>query len=119
MDDVLQIRWKFDADDSGSLYRLLTKVQLVRPGGGVDLDSYQVHASCILQDTKTGYRSQFLPVSGIVSLYGLEAFFQEFSEREMRDAVFITLGQEWRGTDDIFGMIVLDFLQWAELPFPC
>ena len=35
---------------------------------GLDLDSYQVHARCILLDTKTGYRSQFLPVSGIISL---------------------------------------------------
>ena len=37
----------------------------------------------------------------------------------MRDAVFVTLGQEWRGTDDIFGMIVLDFLQRSKLPVPC
>jgi len=35
---------------------------------GLDLDSYQVHARCILLDTKTGYRSQFLAVSGVVSL---------------------------------------------------
>ena len=80
--------------------RLLTKVQLTRPGGGrnpgamrnflaegtvrsesqtvavagyksiwgLDLDSYQVHARCILMDTETGYRSQFVPISGIVSL---------------------------------------------------
>ena len=35
---------------------------------GLDLDSYQVHARCILLDTKTGYRSQFFAVSGVVSL---------------------------------------------------
>jgi len=35
---------------------------------GLDLQSYQIHARCILLDTKTGYRSQFLQVSGIVSL---------------------------------------------------
>lgn len=35
---------------------------------GLDLQSYQIHARCILLDTKTGYRSQYLPVSGIVSL---------------------------------------------------
>ena len=34
----------------------------------LDLDSYQVHARCILLDTKTGYRSQFLQVSGVVHL---------------------------------------------------
>ena len=35
---------------------------------GLDLDSYQVHARCILLDTRTGYRSQFFAVSGVVSL---------------------------------------------------
>ena len=35
---------------------------------GLDLKSYQIHARCILLDTKTGNRSQYLPVSGIVSL---------------------------------------------------
>lgn len=35
---------------------------------GLELDSYQVHARCILLDTETGYRSQFVPVSGVVSL---------------------------------------------------
>ncbi len=87
-------------DDSESRYRLLTKVQLGRPGRGwntgmlrnylaegtandaavtscipnyksiwnLDLESYQIHARCILLDTKTGYRSQYLPVSGIVNL---------------------------------------------------
>ena len=35
---------------------------------GLDLNSYQVHARCILLDTKTGYRSQFFAVSGIVNL---------------------------------------------------
>ena len=100
VDDVLQIRRKLDAVDSDSRYRLLTKVQLVRPGAGrnpgkminylaegsandphvtsfipaykvvsgLDLDSYQVHARCILLDTETGYRSQFLAVSGVVNL---------------------------------------------------
>ncbi|MBO4916546.1 MAG: hypothetical protein J5374_01540 [Bacteroidales bacterium] len=34
----------------------------------LDLPSYQLHSRCILLDTKTGYRSQFLAVSGIVSL---------------------------------------------------
>lgn len=35
---------------------------------GLDPQTYQVHARCILLDTKTGYRSQYLPVSGIISL---------------------------------------------------
>ena len=35
---------------------------------GLDLQSYQIHARCILLDTKTGYRSQFLQVSGVVRL---------------------------------------------------
>ena len=35
---------------------------------GLDLPSYQVHARCILLDTKTGYRSQYLAVSGIIDL---------------------------------------------------
>lgn len=100
VDDVLQIRWKLGAVYPESRYRLLTKVQLVRPGAGrnpgkminylaegsandpyvtsfipaykvvsgLDLDSYQVHARCILLDTKTGYRSQYLAVSGVVNL---------------------------------------------------
>jgi hypothetical protein len=95
VDDVLQIRWKLEAVDPGSRYRLLTKIQLARPGAGrspgkminylaegsandpsvtsfipgykvvsgLDLDAYQVHARCILLDTKTGYRSQYLAIS--------------------------------------------------------
>ena len=35
---------------------------------GLDLRTYQVHARCILLDTKTGYRSQYLAVSGIIDL---------------------------------------------------
>ena len=35
---------------------------------GLNLPSYQVHARCILLDTETGYRSQYLAVSGIISL---------------------------------------------------
>ena len=35
---------------------------------GLDLQSYQIHARCILLDTRTGYRSQFFAVSGVVSL---------------------------------------------------
>ena len=35
---------------------------------GLNLPAYQVHARCILLDTKTGYRSQYLAVSGIVEL---------------------------------------------------
>ena len=35
---------------------------------GFDLDAYQVHARCILLDTKTGYRSQYLAISGVVNL---------------------------------------------------
>lgn len=97
---TLQIRWKLEMEDSAGRYRLLTKIQLGRPGRGwntgalrnylaegtahdaavttsipdyvsvygLDLDSYQVHARCILLDTVTGYRSQFLPVSDIVVL---------------------------------------------------
>ena len=85
---------------NGTLYRLLTKIQLGCPGRGwdtgalrnflaegtvndaavttripdyisvygLDLRTYQVHARCILLDTKTGYRSQYLAVSGIIDL---------------------------------------------------
>lgn len=35
---------------------------------GLNLQSYQIHARCILLDTRTGYRSQFFAVSGVVSL---------------------------------------------------
>ena len=97
---TLQIRWNLEMEDSEDRYRLLTKVQLGRPGRGwntgalrnylaegtandaavttripdyvsvygLDLQTYQVHARCILLDTKTGYRSQFLQVSGVVRL---------------------------------------------------
>ena len=97
---TLQIRWNLEMEDSEGRYRLLTKIQLGRPGRGwntgalrnylaegtandaavttsipdyvsvygLDLQSYQVHARCILLDTKTGYRSQFLAVSGIIEL---------------------------------------------------
>ncbi len=100
VDKVLQIRWKLEALDPESRYRLLTNIQLARPGAGrspgrminylaegsandpsvtsfipaykvvsgLDLDSYQVHARCILLDTKTGYRSQFFAISGIIEL---------------------------------------------------
>ena len=100
VDDVLQIRWKLEAHDPENRYRLLTKIQLARPGAGrspgrminylaegsandpsvtsfipgykvvsgFDLDAYQVHARCILLDTKTGYRSQFLAISGVIEL---------------------------------------------------
>ena len=33
-----------------------------------DLQSYQIHVRGILLDTKTGYRSQFLQVSGTICL---------------------------------------------------
>ena len=100
VEDTLLLRWKLDMIDKEGRYRLLTKIQLTRPGRGwdtgalrnflaegtakdtavisritgytsiwgLDLDSYQVHARCILLDTKTGYRSQFFAVSGIVNL---------------------------------------------------
>ena len=35
---------------------------------GLDLPAYQVHGRFVLLDTKTGYRSQYLAVSGIVVL---------------------------------------------------
>ena len=35
---------------------------------GLDLQSYQIYARCILLDTRTGYRSQYLAVSGIIDL---------------------------------------------------
>ena len=34
----------------------------------LDLQSYQIYARCILLDTRTGYRSQYLAVSGILDL---------------------------------------------------
>lgn len=100
VDDTLLIRWKLIMEDCAGRYRLLTKVQLGKPGRGWDtgalrnflaepgaseavqttritsytsiwgleLDSFQVHARCILLDTKNGYRSQFFAVSGVVSL---------------------------------------------------
>ena len=87
-------------EDCSGRYRLLTKIQLGKPGRGwntgalrnflaepganestqttritghtsiwgLDLDSYQVHARCILLDTKTGYRSQFFAVSEVIVL---------------------------------------------------
>ena len=98
--ETLLLSLQLETEDPEGRYRLLTKVQLTRPGGGrnpgamrnflaegtarsesqtvaiagyksiwgLDLDSYQVHARCILLDTETGYRSQFVPISGIVSL---------------------------------------------------
>ena len=35
---------------------------------GLYLQSYQIYARCILLDTRTGYRSQYLAVSGILDL---------------------------------------------------
>ena len=35
---------------------------------GLDLQSYQIYARCILLDTRTGYRNQYLAVSGILDL---------------------------------------------------
>ena len=35
---------------------------------GLDLPAYQVHGRFVLLDTKTGYRSQYLAVSGVVAL---------------------------------------------------
>lgn len=35
---------------------------------GLDLPSYQIHARFILLDTETGYRSQYLAVSGVIEL---------------------------------------------------
>lgn len=98
--ESLFIDWGLLMIDPVGRYRLLTKVQLTRPGKGLstgdlrnflaegtandarvttcipgyksiwglDLQSYQVYARCILLDTVTGYRSQFLQVSGVVSL---------------------------------------------------
>lgn len=99
-DGTLSIDWKMEMEDSEGRYRLLTKIQLTRPGTGrnpgamrnflaegttndpvvtsvildyvsiwgLDLPSYQVHARCILLDTKTGYRSQYFAVSGVITL---------------------------------------------------
>ena len=98
--ETLHLSLQLETEDPDGRYRLLTKVQLTRPGAGrnpgamrnflaevtarsesqtvaipgyksiwgLDLESYQVHARCILLDTETGYRSQFVPISGIVSL---------------------------------------------------
>lgn len=98
--ETLLLSLHLETEDPDGRYRLLTKVQLTRPGTGrnpgamrnfladgtarsesqtvaiagyksiwgLDLDSYQVHARCILMDTETGYRSQFVPISGVVSL---------------------------------------------------
>lgn len=38
------------------------------PVSGLDLPAYQVHGRFILLDTKNGYRSQYLAVSGVVEL---------------------------------------------------
>ena len=35
---------------------------------GLDLQSYQIYARCILLDTRTGYRSRYLAVFGILDL---------------------------------------------------
>ena len=52
------------ANDAAVITRIPNYISIC----GLDLPSYQVHARCILLDTKTGYRSQYLQVSGVVSL---------------------------------------------------
>ena len=58
----------FGEDTSGLPSSLVSRIPGYVSIWGLDLDSYQVHALCILLDTKTGYRSQFLAVSGIIDL---------------------------------------------------
>ena len=58
----------FLADGTASNPRQTVAIPGYKSIWGLDLESYQVHARCILLATKTGYRSQFLTVSGIVSL---------------------------------------------------
>ncbi len=58
----------FLAEGTASNLRQTVAIPSYKSIWGLDLDSYQVHARCILLDTETGYRSQFVPVSGIVVL---------------------------------------------------
>lgn len=45
----------------------LVRIPNFRVVSGLDSDEYQVHAKCILLDTKTGYRSQCQSVSGLIA----------------------------------------------------
>lgn len=58
----------FLAEGSASDARQTTRIPDYKSIWGLDLQSYQVHARCILLDIVTGYRSQFYAVSGIISL---------------------------------------------------
>ena len=58
----------FLAEGSARDARQTTRIPDYKSIWGFDLQSYQVHARCILLDTVTGYRSQFYAVSGIISL---------------------------------------------------
>lgn len=46
----------------------IVRIANFRAAAGLDSDEYQVHARCVLLDTKTGYRSQYQSVSGQISL---------------------------------------------------
>ena len=58
----------FLAEGCANDARLTTCISDYKSVWVLDLQSYQVHARCILLDTITGYRSQFLAVSGVIDL---------------------------------------------------
>ena len=58
----------FLAEGTANDARLTTCIPGYKSIWGLDLQSYQVYSRCILLDTETGYRSQFVAVSGIVEL---------------------------------------------------
>lgn len=53
--------------EKGGECAAIVRISNYREISGADLNEYQVHARCILLDTKTGYRSQYLAVSGQIA----------------------------------------------------
>ena len=58
----------FLAEGSANDVRLTTCIPGYKSIWGLDLQSYQIHARCILLDKVTGYRSQFFAVSEVVNM---------------------------------------------------
>lgn len=97
-DMELRFRLTLCGTDKFSRYRVLGKIQIAEPGAGchpglmrnylsqsipegscseivfilprerMDLETFQIHARCLLLDTVTGYRSQYHSVSALGSL---------------------------------------------------
>ena len=56
-----------------------------------------------------------LTTEGSVPLTLFETVFEEFSQGEVGDSVFVPRGKQRCGADDVFRMVVADLLQWTEL----